>query len=1366
MFSFLFFLQDFTCPCCSLFSSSLGTYLSHQCQCSFNVCRLLDVFPSQPSTHQPLTYQPSTHQPSTLQSSDYQPSSPQPSDHQTLSQQIAELFADIPEFTDVPTLTDLPELVDMSIDDEQTLAGIPTSVIKTVGIPVSVIQYGGSNDKGGSLRPQLDGVSELVKDKPTTIIEKMPPSPIYIDLVSPINNEQDEALDLTVNHQQSVNIDPPLVRTSTKRIKPPKVLSAKKKKMNSLSLLSSQNKFELMSSALENTFTVYRCVLSSVYDIHTLIQVMMQEILRVLVMELNIKKILKFHFCIHIIFEKDSEDGVLRKTDYLWTKLKPLMQSDDILSIVTDTLLAFESQIDEYSQRGSGWRMIKVEIIELRIVKFRPMKGGCLDNPLPLQLVKKTKSLRTVKCTTDCFMYSVLAALHPMDHADRPSRYEPFLDFYDFSMARGLVSLHQIKKFEEKNNISINVYTFDDDDKVVIPLKIVEENLSKHVNLCLYNDHFHTITRFESFVRGKNHNRCCPRCLFHFRDQIKLDSHLEFCKKIDPQRVSMPGGDFLFVSRNRFDKESKHPFIIYADFETFSLPTSNETGELKQNEPCSFGLVVVNWKQQVIHSNFYRGDNPAFTFLQSLNNLTEFLDQYLKDHSFPVLNMTPSDEIAMRNSKYCHICLNPLKGITVRDHDHLTGKFRGAAHQECNINYQVPKYIPVVFHNLKNFDGHIIINSLKSGMFKNPPQIIAQTIERYVGFVLDRFKFIDSLAFLPSSLDNLSSDLSDAKKIHFLNQLFPGDVSLLLKKGALPYEYLDSHERFNESELPPLELFHSSLTDSTISESCYESLKRVWDKFQCKTLGDFHDIYLKVDVLLLAAVFENFRQTSIEFFNIDPPHHWSAPGLTWAAALKTTCIKLTLLADLDMLMMIEKGIRGGLTMVSKRHVIANNPEVPNYNPAKPKTHILYLDVNNLYGFAMIQRLPVRGFRWIDVDSSDTLLSDILSTPDDGDHGFFVEVDLEYPSDLHDAHNDYPLAPERREITRDALSDYQKILLEKLESQGIKYKPTPKLMTTFFKKEKMVLHYRTLKFYKEKGMVITKLHRVIAFRQEVWLKPYVDFCTSQRQLATNTADSNFWKLNVNALYGKTIENVRNHLNVVAVDTPSRANFQVRKELCERFLILNDNLALVQVKKGHVFMNKPISVGFSILELAKLQMYKLHYDTFKAYFNDKIQLIYTDTDSLIYEIETNDLSTDLSNLSDVMDFSNYDKSDPLYSSSNHRKIGYLKDEMGGKPIHEFIGIKPKLYAFKTDDGIKKVAKGVQRSTLKKKIDFDDYKNCLFNEIVNREDVTRLGSRNHQISLIKQNKIALSPLDDKRFLLNDKINSLAYGHFRSQS
>ena len=186
---------------------------------------------------------------------------------------------------------------------------------------------------------------------------------------------------------------------------------------------------------------------------------------------------------------------------------------------------------------------------------------------------------------------------------------------------------------------------------------------------------------------------------------------------------------------------------------------------------------------------------------------------------------------------------------------------------------------------MKNFDGHIIISEIDQSLVKDKIKIIPHSAEKYIAFWIDDLKFLDSFSFLPSSLDNLSSNLSVEQKDKFLRQLFPNDTSLLLKKACLPYEYLTDFDKFND-DLPDKSHFYSSLSESEVDQEVYDHVKSVWSNFKCKNLKDLHDIYLKVDVLLLAAVFENFRETSMTAFNIDPLHHFSSPGLTWAASLK------------------------------------------------------------------------------------------------------------------------------------------------------------------------------------------------------------------------------------------------------------------------------------------------------------------------------------------------------------------------------------------------------------------------------------------------------------------------------------------------
>ena len=240
---------------------------------------------------------------------------------------------------------------------------------------------------------------------------------------------------------------------------------------------------------------------------------------------------------------------------------------------------------------------------------------------------------------------------------------------------------------------------------------------------------------------------------------------------------------------------------------------------------------------------------------------------------------------------------------------------------------------------------------------------------------------------------------SNAKESFILTQQehTKGKFELVIRKGVYPYKYMNSWERFDETDLPPIEKFYSSLSGSNISSDDYEHAINVWNSFDCKTLGDYHDLYLKNDVKLLADVFENFRNIYLKTYKLDPANYY--PGLSWDALLKKTNVNLELLTDYDMHLMIEKGLRGGISMVSNRHAKANNPLLEDFDPNKKSSYIMYLDANNLYGWAMVQHLPTSGFKW-----SSTSIEDILKHPINNKVGFIFEVDLEYPDELHQMHN--------------------------------------------------------------------------------------------------------------------------------------------------------------------------------------------------------------------------------------------------------------------------------------------------------------------------------------------------------------------------
>ena len=230
-------------------------------------------------------------------------------------------------------------------------------------------------------------------------------------------------------------------------------------------------------------------------------------------------------------------------------------------------------------------------------------------------------------------------------------------------------------------------------------------------------------------------------------------------------------------------------------------------------------------------------------------------------------------------------------------------------------------------------------------------------------------RFIDSFKFLQASLADLVENLksSDFKN---LNRVIKNNSSLLTRKGVYPYDYVTSINKLKETKLPSKKAFYSKLYDEEISDEDYQHAINVWKTFNCQTLQDYHDLYLKTDVLLLADVFENFRKTCLKHYKLDPCHYYTAPGLAWDACLKETKQNLQLLKDYDMLMMFERGIRGGISHISKRYATANNKYMK--DEKKPSKFIQYLFANNLYGWAMSQKLPTHGFKWIDVDKSKVL----------------------------------------------------------------------------------------------------------------------------------------------------------------------------------------------------------------------------------------------------------------------------------------------------------------------------------------------------------------------------------------------------------
>ena len=385
---------------------------------------------------------------------------------------------------------------------------------------------------------------------------------------------------------------------------------------------------------------------------------------------------------------------------------------------------------------------------------------------------------------------------------------------------------------------------------------------------------------------------------------------------------------------------------------------------------------------------------------------------------------------------------------------------------------------------------------------------------------------------------------------------------------------------------------------------------------------------------------------------------------TWQCGLKYTDINLQTLQDKEMILLIENNIRGGISSVMGDRYIKSDDN----------KKILYIDANNLYGHSMSQYLPYDEIKF----DNNVTLEDIINTPDDNDIGYFVEVDLKYPDNIKEKTKKFPFAPVNKKINPDNYIDYMKEIRPDTNVQ------TKKLICDWSDKKNYLIHYRMLKFYVRHGMIVDTVHDVISFKQSRWLEKYINFNTQKRNQAANDFEKDFYKLLNNAFYGKTMENVRNRLKIKFIKKDNyRKIIEYQSKLTFNGIHKSyENCDSYTIKQNEVLMDKPLYLGFSVLELSKLLMYETYYDKLQPYFGQEIiQLHYMDTDSFVLSVNTKDIIKDLKSLEDIFDFSNLDKTHELFSNKNKKVLGRFKIETPKNIwIDEFVCLRSKMYAFK--------------------------------------------------------------------------------------
>ena len=388
-------------------------------------------------------------------------------------------------------------------------------------------------------------------------------------------------------------------------------------------------------------------------------------------------------------------------------------------------------------------------------------------------------------------------------------------------------------------------------------------------------------------------------------------------------------------------------------------------------------------------------------------------------------------------------------------------------------------------------------------------------------------------------------------------------------------------------------------------------------------------------------------------------------------------------------------------------------------------------------------------------------ADLAKYKENGKKGLILEVDLEYPIELHDLHNDYPIGPEKLNVSNNMLSEYCKKIAEKY---NILIGLVRKLIPTLKDKKEHMLHYRNLQLYMALGLKVKEVHRVLEFDQSPWLKQYIDFNTEKRKHAKNSFEKDFFKLMNNSVFGETMENLCKRVYVRQVTNDKKLLKLTSKPTYVSSKIFNENLMVIHRIKEALTLNRPAYVGMCILDLSKTLMYDFYYNYIKKKYDDRAKLLFTDTDSLTYEIEAEDVYKDFWNDKDMFGNSDYPEKSPYHCNANKKIIGKFKDEACGVPITEFVGLKSKMYNYiKSDEKGGKTAKGIKKNVIKNNIKHEDYKNVLLNNKQLHHKMKTVRSQKHQLGSYEINKVSLSCFDDKRYIHDNGISSYAYGHYK---
>lgn len=1085
------------------------------------------------------------------------------------------------------------------------------------------------------------------------------------------------------------------------------------------------------------------------------LDVVRDKVRSLLTYELGEKKGLKCNLFLNVVYVNVID--VKLEFGYKTTS-KSLINDDSVDAFITqqyDTLLA---DVENRDMMSSGWTLFAIKHLELRCSKYKVLRGRS-HIKLPSWIACKRSTFNYKNNDDRCFFYCIMSQyLRERNLKVNLINIRKYQSEFNFGIPFP-PSAKDITKFCTLNRVSVNIFGVL--DKTFYPIRISHKVEKFHCNLLYFENgekaHYFLITNLSHLLssqvsKKKNRSFFCLRCLIRFTSQERLDVHIKACGNEQTAAIKLPNKK-TFFKFDRFDTCQRAGLIATLDFESFLVPvqscepgSSSFTEDLQRHELAAFGFYLHCTTDtpdtQIIPSGYFGhvsadSDELEDKLIAHFNTITKASQKYFNSH-YPI-NMSSEDEINFQNATTCYVCQKPFTetNIKVRDHNHsLPGNnYRGCSHQSCNLLVRRKKMIPIYCHGLGNYDGHYLVRMFASRKFKM--QIIPHTLERYlcisVWFNGIQLRFLDSIRLFNASLENVLDSLPNEHFVH-TKLVFPSHLhDLILSKLPFPYSFLSCGESLKHATFPEKQFFKNDLTNTDVSDEMYARARQLWDGFGCSSFKDMVSAYVMADCVQLLDAIIYYRELFFSKFGVELTSYISLPQASMACMLKLSQVEIQLFDSSmeDIYDMIKRSLYGGLVSCNIR-----------YAEASENLNIEHWDVNSLYTTVMTSnKLPISDYILIDIHSQNWTTLDT-----EGHFGYMLEVDLEFPPSTHDYLNCLPPVCVR------------------IKPVGTN---STRLISDFSPKTNYVLSLQHLQLLLRLGVQCTKIWQVLRFVQSSYMKEYIDIVAEMRRKSTDSFSSALFKNVSNFLFGKCIEKTELHKTVEVVVDEKRMEKLVRKGNFKNRYIYNYknfSMILVELSKGVVVFNRPVIVGAMILSLSKVYMYKLWYEVLKPALGvDMTFLSSMDTDGFLVVCTAPDYLKRLATITDHLDCSGLDPSHPLFSTKNKKVLGKLKFESNGRKILALCCVKSKVYSLLFEDDCIKKLKGVQKSFVKNTLTFQDFKDCVLDGTTRFAKYRAIVCKEHVMYTVNQTKLALECTDYKRFILPDRINTLAFAHYR---